>query len=554
VLQKDSNTPLIRLETLTPSSGITPLLANTYFVKTGFLSKLGPGTRFTAVFNRDDLPLAADFEAGSEGYAEIVSGSERVPDNYYFRVRAVDDDYVDGLGISSAPLSAPVSLYPYAYKPYTVFRDTLIQAVNGKFTSETDEHTGWEHMTPASGAGVAEFPTAPQVEYIQGVMAAMAVAILVRADLTEATDGTFNNNTYANGQSTGLEGAARDLMAWYGISPSWFRGRNPIRFRNKLKRALLRIASDLQDRASPPDSVAQSLSGATNLLLDFKWSVLDSDYPELTILESLGIASPIPTGAYDDSKGIGGNPMCRSHPATLLEKVYRRDGGPTRTPYYVKDPGPTNEDIGKWLMDMGSGDTSPIIYVDARTFVGGEGVLTLGENKAEFIRRELMEDPAGQLVLLYASTILQLAAASVSRPTGDTKWIALRLMPNSLPEADRILENLDRFLQGVLDGLEGIIDKIIAYIEAIQARIYQLQALLQMIRALLRSIEMVQLPSASGLVLVDSGTAGLVQGLVGSTNKPSDSATDYGGGLLIVSGGLPTVLLEILQALFGGGE
>ena len=560
VLQKDVNTPLIRMETLVPSSGVIPLLANTYFVKTGFLTKLGPGTNFTAVFDRDDLPLAVDFEAGSEGYAEIVSGSERVPDNYYIRVRAVDDDYVEGLGITSAPLSSPVSLFPYNYKPYTVFRDTLINAVNGKFTSETDAFTGWQHMTPASGAGVAEFPTAPQVEYIQGVMAAMAVAILVRADLTESAlmpegGDIFNDNTYANGQATGLEGAARDLMAWYGISPSWFRGRNPIQFRNKLKRALLRMASDLQSRASPPESVANALSAYTGLLLNFTWNELDSSYPELTILESLGISSSIPTAAYDPSKGVGGNPLCRSHPPPLLEKVYRRKGGPERTPYYVVDPGQSNSDAGEWMMNMGSGDMSPIIYSDARTELSDGGrVITWGENKAEFIRAALMDESAGQAVLIYAASILQLAAASVSRPTGDTKWIALRLMPNSLPEADRLLENLDRFLQGVLDGLEGIIDKIVAYIEAIQARIYQLQALLQMIRALLRSIEMVQLPSASGLVLVESGTAGLVQGLVTAENKPSDLATSYGGGLLFVAGGLPTVLLEILQALLGGGE
>jgi hypothetical protein len=126
-------------------------------------------------------------------------------------------------------------------------------------------------------------------------------------------------------------------------------------------------------------------------------------------------------------------------------------------------------------------------------------------------------------------------------------------MPQALVPLDQLLTKIDRFLQGVLDGLQGIIDQIIRYIESVQARIYQLQALLELIRALLRSINLIQLPSLSALVLVENGTGGLTTGLITSENKPQDDANDYGAGVVAIAGGIPTVLLEILALIFSGG-
>jgi hypothetical protein len=101
--------------------------------------------------------------------------------------------------------------------------------------------------------------------------------------------------------------------------------------------------------------------------------------------------------------------------------------------------------------------------------------------------------------------------------------------------------------------MQGVIDQIIRYIEAIQARIYQLQGIIEMIRSLLQQLDF-SLPSASGLVVVASGTDGILMDLIASENKPSDDPQSIGCGLILVTGGVPNLLLELLAAVFGGGD
>ena len=62
------------------------------------------------------------------------------------------------------------------------------------------------------------------------------------------------------------------------------------------------------------------------------------------------------------------------------------------------------------------------------------------------------------------------------------------------------------------------------------------------------------LPSFSGLLLVENGTDGITKGLVTAGNKPSDTPLSYGGGVLIMAGGLPVILAEILELILGGGS
>lgn len=543
VLQKDQNTPLIKPSTLKPTSGDVPLLACTYFVRTTFASRMGAGTTFTATFPKSLLPKHASFSPGTDGYAEA---SEEDARKFWFRIRALTDDYASALAnVIDGTLDSPANVYASDYRIYRFSREKALEAVNGVLLPENPGLDGSPAIQPssftaASGAGVAEFPTAAQAEYIQAVQAAVAVAILTRADLTESSflqgvgiissAGEFRYNQFAVGQATGLEPAGRDLLARYGIKPVWFRGNRPQQFRLRMRYALARVASDLQERAAPPESVASAVVNEAQALLTFRWSDLDEDYPNLTILESLGIgADP------EESEGVGANPFCRGKPKYQVEAEYEEtNGGPPRAPSFNE-----RQESDIWVIGEGSADYSPIIYSDSAA-------------KVEFIRNALVTN--GTQVISGAASTLQLAAAAVSRPAGDTSWVAIRLLPQGLVPVDELLERLDRFLQGVLDGLEGITDKIVAYIEAIQARIYQLQALLNQIRALLRALDFFRLPSVSGLVVVASGTDGVVTELVSATNKPFDSANSYGAGVAVVSGGVPAVLLELLALLLNSGD
>jgi hypothetical protein len=420
---------------------------------------------------------------------------------------------------------------------------------------------------------VAEFPTAAQTEYVQAVQAAIALAVLCRVDLTEAAENEdtgypeFSQNVYNPGYGLrGLEGAGRDISARYGISPVWFKGTNPQRFRLRMRWLMARISSDLYERGAIPDSLASAIATEAAALRVFTWSLLDGEWPELTILESIGIgATP------SDDEGVGANPWCRGLPRKTLLSLYsdfaersETEAGlgyslreilgtagisegviPSRAPSFlweVNEGSPAENEPPAWIPGQGSADMSPILY-NNRSY----GVT--------YIRNALITDEVvGTALLDAAVTILQLAGSAVSRPVGDTQWIAVRLMPQAFAPLDDLLDRLDRFLQGILDGLDGIVDKIVAYIEAIQARIYQLQALLEQIRALLRALEFFSLPAANGLVLVESGTDGITTGFLTAENKPSDSASSYGAGIAVVAGGMPTVLLELLALILSGGE
>ena len=68
-----------------------------------------------------------------------------------------------------------------------------------------------------------------------------------------------------------------------------------------------------------------------------------------------------------------------------------------------------------------------------------------------------------------------------------------------------------------------------------------------------QSLTLFDLPSFSGLVLVENGTAGIASALVTAGNKPSDGPAAYGGGAVVLFGGLPTVILELIALILAGG-
>ena len=548
VLQKDQNTPLIKASTL--KSGDQRLLGDTFYSKVGVLTKIGAGTSYSATFTRSELPLHASFKAGSDGFAE-VEGTD-TPTTFYFRIRALDKDMSDALD-NGGTLIAPKSLYDTSNRLYFFSREAVNNAQSGVLLPDCTSTFGsteapyFSNFTPASGAGAANLPTANQGKYIQAIQAAVALAILCRADLTEATSGEFKYNTYAVGQSLGgLEGGARPLMAWLGVNATWFKGRNADVFRRKMRNAMLQVSTYLQQRGAPPDSLAAVIVQQADVLIGdnhFKWSDYDSNLPEYGILTSILLEDP-PAEEGGNFQGIGGNPYCRPDPKkVLIERYYDPQVAGdylTRVPAFdLIDNFSQTE--GYWVEGEGSADLSPIVYNNPKD-----------SRVVYYIRNVALEHNGGEL-LTAAAAVLQVASALANRPVGDTQWIAIRLMPQAFVPLDELLNKLDRFLQGVLDGLQGIIDKIIAYIDQIQARIYQLQALLEKIRALLRALTFFTLPSVSALIVVENGTDGIVGALVSAENKPDDSALSFGGGAALVTGGIPSVLIETLALILGGG-
>ncbi len=511
--------------------------AATYFVKTGWIPSMGPGQTFTAYLPKSSLPkkITPVFD-GAEVNLEVEE-----TDTFYIRVRALTKTYVSNIGIDSAPPGSPELIKDSSLHPFNVSIDSVRASLSDKYLVPTPPSTevSFQDFTEPSSPAVVTFPSSSLKDYVYVVQTAVLVAILCRIDLIEQPvddEGNpyFAKGTYVTGRATGLEGVT-NILSRFGVNPSTFYNESdPFTFRKKLLRITQGITNLLM--ASPPsqgvmDLVVESASD----LINFNWKDLSPDYPDYGIFGSVydtetssGIAAN-PRGAGVDTTGVMG--------AGVLN--LSRDNTFPRMP----------NTTGYFIMGQGSADYSPIIYA----INGDLGSPNYGTFlKVDFVRKVLLDYNDGA-VLMSAQSVLQISGARISRPAGDSQWITKRFLSQGLAPLDRILSELEKFLLGILDAVQGLIDKIVAYIDALQARIYQLQALIEQIRALLNSLKYFELPSFSGLVLVENGTSGIVQGLVSAGNKPSDSSSTYGAGAVFVFGGVPLLLLETLALAFAGG-
>jgi hypothetical protein len=108
-------------------------------------------------------------------------------------------------------------------------------------------------------------------------------------------------------------------------------------------------------------------------------------------------------------------------------------------------------------------------------------------------------------------------------------------------------------MEGFLKGLEGIVAQILKFIHMLKTRIAQVQAIIARIKALIDLILSFRFPAGLyGTFHLADGTAGLVSALQQSEDKPDIGTSGYGTGVMVVAGGVPTILIDFLIALMGG--
>jgi len=516
-------------------------------------AKIGGGTTFTAVIDKDELPVHATFTQIGPNPGDVEITTEDTTE-YFFRVRALSKEYADLF--SEGTLVAPKAVDQTNIRLFHVSKQSLIADPSG--LPILPETTGdpanisvevtFNSISNASGPSSGQVPSDSAFGWVNLVQKALAVVILTRPDLVEAEvdavtgEVLFEDGTYPPGGDLGIEGGGRELLGRYGINKTLYKTRSPVSFRNKVNRILAKVSNQLSNKQPPPDVVIEALGADASVAALTNWRWADgagapseggAPYPEYSILSSFR--------QDDSSAGVGANPFSRGDQTTkkALELEYFLVDDPESTQAPQRAPGFSYDgEDPAWIAGDGSADYSPIIYDNASGTV-------------EFCRNVLInQDRANpdQSVLAGTAKVLQVAAAT--RTIGDASWIAIRLLPQALTPLEDILKKIDKIMTGILDGLQGAIDFIVQYIEAIQARIKQLQAFIEAIRALLRALQFFAIPSVAGLVFVENGTSGLVSGLLSSENKPTSDSGDYGAGIVVVAGGLPTVLLEILQLLF----
>ena len=517
-LRLDQATPLVKPSQLR-NPGKQPYLGAAYYVKAGVFPRLLPGQVFSTTFTRDMLPE----------HASIVGGDLKpAPDNrsYYIRVRAVGSDFAeaieDRMGVGILDVGTPKPLYNsnarvFFFTPAGIRNSFATR----KFYPEASTvlPTGTVKLNQVSFASSpvsATFPSGAIKEYRRAVQAAIAVAILSRMDLKAPTNGKFSLNRVSVGTETGVESFIAEMLIKFG----WFNLATPssqehfsdvTSFRSEVLSVSDQIAAELTQLNPPSDTLAEMVVDRAQEILEFKYR----DMNLFDLLESK-------TTAF----GIAATPD--NVPSGILEPLT----GPLRAPgYMVKSLIDETLPDFLWVKDVGSADSSPVLY--------GSGL----PNGVQYFRNTAIANG----LLEPAATVIRIAAGILARPQNDSQWIAVRLFQQNLTPVTDLLDALENYIDGFLDGLQGLLDAIIARIQALRARLHQLQALLETIRALLHSLMAFTITPISALIVTGDGTDGLLANFVNAGEKPQDGPGSFGAGAAFVVG--DPVVIRILGLL-----
>ena len=543
-----------------------PILQRTFFVdvKTVLgINVAAPGQQFSTLLRYEDMPYEATFTSESDGSVKVVVADAPARD-VYVRVSAVTSAVTSG-----ASGKASTFYWQISESQIAAGAASVVQLAVASGASESDK-------SDASAALKITFPSQQASAYLDAVATALAVMVLSRADLIAQGEGaSYQLDTAA--KATGLEDLARYLVPkLLGTAPGNFLKKDftdVVSFRGKLRQRCQAVANMLLAQTGPiPDSVLALVldqatvtlaSGAVKPLASVTWQDLDTNFDiAVTLLDSLDPTTP---EGSDSSSGVGANPTSvaklnanflggRIGGSGLFSIPLQRTPGYAVAPNYLdKFPEDT---VGEGApMSFGSSDKSPVIYD-----------MTATPATMKFCRNVFLANPS---MFTASQTVLNMAASSMTGQGGTGgEWTAYRLFPQGLPPVEAALNEITGFLNAITAGLVGVTDTIVAYINFLEARVLELEALLRRIQGLLDLTLSIQVPSAAGLIVTANGTDGILQALVTATNKPSDSAESvtritedgevevggtYGAGAVVLAGGLPTAVLDLLLLLFAAG-
>jgi len=199
------------------------------------------------------------------------------------------------------------------------------------------------------------------------------------------------------------------------------------------------------------------------------------------------------------------------------------------------------------------------IAKDRRTIIDPMVRLPLGAERSYYLLEDFTSASISGLRPFshtQAFDFLTLILGTDTTTLGDSEWISYRPFVQGFKEFDEFLLKAIKWLEGAKESVKGFGEKIIKAIELIEMKIQQIQGLLALIDRILEMLKNLEIElelPLGALVHIGTGNQELIQNLITSTNKPTDSAGSYTAGAVLVAGGVPTFLLEIISALIVGG-
>lgn len=521
-LTNPSDTTPIPLELL--KDGDDYLLQRTFFVPVRLGSRLLLNQKFGAQILKEDMPYEADFEVQGDGSVRVVPGSKRQAETAWARVVAVSDE------VESA------TDWQYAITP-VITDDTRLS-----MTSRISQN---DRGIPSQAVQIS-FPSETTTNYMRAIETALAVLLLSRSDLPTDVRGRRDPKV---SKETGLELAAEVFTAQVAgtVGPNRYfkRKTKAENFRRNFRRRLRDTANTIYRNSGrlPESFKAQVVEFVEEDLLDWKWSdsealdASDTDLvPNATIIESL--ESPFQEGTQGVCRNYNSiGVWSRSEDEQVARQIQTRA---TSRGFGMKDAISRSD-----FTDTELADSIPIMFgAEEQTEKSPQtSALTTGKI---WTCRELFDDS----VYEKAEYVLRVAGAPAEPVEGG--WIAFRLIPQGIPAIERIFSEVIEWAETFKQGIKGLVDAILEYISFLEARISELQELLLRLRSYLDFANGIYVPQGAVLVVSGEGTEGILNEFLAAENEPQDLALDYGGGAVLVAGGLPDIVFGLIETVLGG--
>lgn len=414
------------------------------------------------------------------------------------------------------------------------------------------------------------FPSDAKKTFMQMVQNAAVIALLCRGDL----DADSEKEAAASGQKvTNFKPIAGTLNKGLGSFAPWSDWGPGIESRTKLAVAANAVAEEFSRMASGiPESVFEGLVEQHRDALLFTMKefekVTNASYGTAPYTKDIGngvTGGPYYFGAFEDdtlyqhcnrfntfSEKTPGCHMMRlawCHDSTYATRV-------------CDELWETHNQLGVQAATYGAVElkkkNSLPVFVGMKTSaMAREEMGSLGDEKwiTEFKKGNAVAIPARNLfsadVLDSALTILNIA----TRISSEGNWIVIRPLDTFLQPVEEFIEKLLSFLKGLREGLLAIIQQILNYIKMIESRIMEIQQLIRRIQGILRMLGDFKISADfQMLVVTGAGTQGLISEFMTSEAKPSGSPEEVGHGAVVVAGGLPLVILDLIKAILAARE
>ena len=394
------------------------------------------------------------------------------------------------------------------------------------------------------------FPTAEADTYLSALQTALAVMLLSRSEITlpaptlnPPPDAGIDTSSYI---PTGLETFAQNLLPVLGIDPlSYFT--NPVgpqAFGEDIRSKAGALADlIIQQRGNPPQNVLTRFSETFTRLSEWQWSSSDVAGASGNALLNVAILPSLvldPSGEEALTMYVAKNASSLiSYPTDTLASIRRcRSLGVLGT---YANAGFGVASVIPGMVDVS--EAAPIVVSIGSFDEGGDRVVHIASADAWYAR-----DLIPPSIYTDAQTVLSLAAGNTTAAGG---WLAFRPFQSvgNISGLAEISTTITNFLGAVGAGVQGGADLITNFISMLEQRVREIQEVIRSIEVYLAIPLSIEIPDAVGLIIVGNGMDGIVSGLVSATNKPTDGPNAYAGGLVVLGGGVPAIITDLIMLL-----